>query len=463
MPSQTTSRPLGKNLEPLMLERRNTLLALVWTALGTAFPHAFATVLATLFATMLATVFATAVQAQSLGDLLERAVTTHPSVRGQRSQRAVAASELDYARQQFYPTPSVSIEQVSAGPRDPSYAADANVTIFRLQQPLWTHGRLDAGMDKAQASADMSAQGYDDVRQQLVLRLLQAWADGYGADLKQLALQTSVTTHERLQAQVGRRIADGASAPTEKVLTDGRLAQVRAQLQAVGVQAQTARMRLEQLTGAAVRTTWELAQERELPPMDAAQAVDAALRRSAALQRLQAAVRMQEAEVVERKSERWPEVYARAEYQKGNAAVAGAPDAQRLFVGLQSKLGAGLSTLSGIEASQNKVAVAQAEVESAQRTLAEQVLADWSQLASIKARQSELEASLQASRETALAWDRQFLAGRKSWVEVMNGARELAQAETDLADVRAARVLLSWRLALYTQGLDSLLPGKANP
>jgi adhesin transport system outer membrane protein len=318
-------------------------------------------------------------------------------------------------------------------------------------------------LEKAQASADAAAQNLEDVRQQLALRVLQAWADGYAADLKQIALQTSVATHERLQAQVGRRIADGASAPTEKVLTDGRLAQTRAQHQAVVVQAQTARMRLEQLTGGPVGAALPSAQQRELPDMDAAQAVEASVKRSPAVRRLQATVRMQEADVVERKSERMPEVYARAEYQIGNAAVAGAPDAQRVFVGLQSKLGAGLSTFSGIEASENKVAVAAADVENAQRALAEQVLADWSQLATIKARQLELEASLQASRDTALAWDRQFLAGRKSWVEVMNSARELAQAETDLADVLAARVLLSWRVALYTQGLESLLPGKTNP
>jgi len=422
-----------------MFEWRSAMLALAWTALA---PSA---------------------QAQSLADLLQSAVNTHPSVQGQRSQRAVAASELDYARQQFYPTPSVSIEQVNAGQRDPSYLQDANVKIFRLQQPLWTHGRLGAGVDKAQASADMAAQSYDDVRQQLALRVLQAWADGYAAELKQAALQTSVVTHERLQAQVSRRIADGASAQTEKVLTDGRLAQTRAQLQAVVVQAQTARMRLEQLTGAPVAAVPEAAQERELPGLDAAKAVDAAIQRSPVVRRLQASVRVQEADVVERRSELLPELYARAEYQVGNTAVAGAPDAQRLFVGLQSKLGAGLSTMAGIEASQNKVAVAAAEVENAQRTLAEQVLADWSQLATIKARQAELEASLQASRETALAWDRQFLAGRKSWVEVMNSARELAQAETELADVMSSRVLLSWRVALYTQGLESLLPGKTNP
>ncbi len=422
-----------------MVDWRKALLALAWAA-----PGAFA-------------------QAQSLDVLLERAVSTHPSVQGQRSQQAVAASELDYARQQFFPTASVSLEQVNASSRDPSYLQNATVNIFRLQQPVWTHGRLDAGMDKARASADMADQNYDDVRQQLALRVLQAWADAFGAELKQAALQTSVASHERLQAQVSRRIADGASAQTEKVLTDGRLAQTRAQLQAMAVQAQTARMRLEQLTSTPVASALVKSQERELPAMDAAQVVDASLQRSPAVRRLQAAVRLQEADVLERKSELLPEVYARAEYQIGNAAVANAPDAQRLFVGFQSKLGAGLSSFSGVEASQNKVAVAQAEVENAKRTLAEQVLSDWSQLASMKARQAELEGSLQASRETAQAWDRQFLAGRKTWLEVMNGARELAQAETELADVVVARVLLSWRMALYTQGLESLLPGTRTP
>ena len=402
-------------------------------------------------------------QAQSLSELLERAVSTHPSVQGQRSQRAVAAAEMDYARQQFYPTPSVSIEQVSAGQRDPSYLQNATVKVFRLQQPLWTNGRLTAGVAKAQASAEMAEQSYDDVRQQLALRVLQAWVDGYGADLKQRALQTSLATHERLQALVSRRIAEGASAQTEKVLTDGRLAQTRAQLQAAAVQAQTARMRLEQLTGAPVGAGLVPSPEPGLQVSDAAQALDAALQRSPALRRLAAAVRMQEADVAERKGDLLPELYARAEYQIGSASTAGAPDAQRIFVGLQSKLGAGLSSLAGIEASQNKVAVATADVENAQRGLAEQVLSDWTQLSTIKARQAELEAGLEASRATSLAWDRQFLAGRKTWVEVMNSARELAQAENDLADVLAARVLLSWRVALYTQGLDSLLTGKTNP
>jgi adhesin transport system outer membrane protein len=246
-------------------------------------------------------------------------------------------------------------------------------------------------------------------------------------------------------------------------LTDGRLAQTRAQLQSVVVQADTARLRLQQLAGTTGSVTLKTESERVLAVESATAALDTAIQRSPAVRRLKAAVRVQEADVLERKADLLPELYARAEYQIGSASIAGAPDSQRLFVGLQSRFGAGLSSLSGIEASENKVGVARAEVESAERTLAEQVLSDWAQMATLKVRQAELEESLQSSRDTAQAWDRQFLAGRKTWVEVMNMARELAQAETELADVLAVRVLVSWRLALYTQGLDGLLSGPSTP
>ncbi|MDH4478508.1 MAG: TolC family protein [Rhodoferax sp.] len=403
------------------------------------------------------------VQAQSLVELLQRTLQTHPAVMGQQSQRAVSAAELEFAHQQFYPTPSVSIEQVNAGSQDPSYLQSTTVKLFRLQQPLWTHGRLTAGVQKATANVEVSANGFDDIRQQLALRVIQSWADAYAADLKQVALQASVLTHERLQGQVTRRIAEGASAATERVLTDGRLAQTRAQLQSVAVQAETARLRLQQLAGATENMILQAETERVLVTESAAAALDAAKQRSPAIRRLRATVAVQEADVLERKADLLPELYARAEYQIGSTSISGAPDSQRIFVGLQSKFGAGLSSLAGVEASQGKVGVARAEVESAERTLAEQVLSDWAQIATLKVRQTELEESLQASRETAQAWDRQFLAGRKTWVEVMNMARELAQAETELADVRAVRVLVSWRLALYTQGLDGLLGGISTP
>ncbi len=49
--------------------------------------------------------------------------------------------------------------------------------------------------------------------------------------------------------------------------------------------------------------------------------------------------------------------------------------------------------------------------------------------------------SLQAAGEVSTSYDRQFLAGRKSWLDVMNAARELAQTATQLAEVQATQVV----------------------
>jgi adhesin transport system outer membrane protein len=59
------------------------------------------------------------------------------------------------------------------------------------------------------------------------------------------------------------------------------------------------------------------------------------------------------------------------------------------------------------------------------------------------------------------SYERQFLAGRKSWLDVMNAARELAQTETQLADLVSTQVLVTWRLVLNTGGVDAI--AKASP
>jgi adhesin transport system outer membrane protein len=63
---------------------------------------------------------------------------------------------------------------------------------------------------------------------------------------------------------------------------------------------------------------------------------------------------------------------------------------------------------------------------------------------------------LQAAGEVSTSYDRQFLAGRKSWLDVMNAARELAQTATQLAEVQATQVVATWRLVIYTSGVGAV-------
>lgn len=58
------------------------------------------------------------------------------------------------------------------------------------------------------------------------------------------------------------------------------------------------------------------------------------------------------------------------------------------------------------------------------------------------------------------SYDRQFLAGRKSCLDVMNAARELAQTESQLADLQSTQVVVTWRLTILTRGVADALGSK---
>lgn len=84
----------------------------------------------------------------------------------------------------------------------------------------------------------------------------------------------------------------------------------------------------------------------------------------------------------------------------------------------------------------------------------EQVLTDYTQVVRLAEQTQALESALRSQEQVMLSHDRQFLAGRKSWTEVLNAARELAQAQTQLSDVKANHIAVSWRLGLFVKGLD---------
>jgi adhesin transport system outer membrane protein len=374
---------------------------------------------------------------------------------------ASAAAGVDSARWQFYPTPSVSLENATTRGADPLYQGDNRVATLRLQQPLYSGGRLTAGADKAQASLDQSHAALDESRLQLSLRVVQAYGEWLSAHLKAQASQKSEDTHNRLLRQVQRRINEGASAESDRVLAQGRLDAVRADVTAARAQGDTALARLGQLLGRPILDD-ALANTVATPRAVNAQAaalLEQALGQSAALQKAQSQVRVQEAMLLERQADLLPEVYLRAERQYGNFNFANGAPVNRLFVGVNSRLGAGLSGLSNVAAARGQLEAALAEVQVQTRNLNEQVLADHAQFMATERRLSSVQASLRSAQSVSESFDRQFLAGRKTWLDVMNAARELAQTEALIADLLATQVVVSWRLSFYTQGIEAVTQG----
>jgi adhesin transport system outer membrane protein len=400
-------------------------------------------------------------QAQSLPELVDGVLRTHPSLRAQQALGESAKQALESAEWQFYPTPSIGFEQVDPGQADPNYPTygDKAVTTLRLQQPLWTGGRLTAGLNKAQAGLTANQATADGVRQDLAVRVVQVYADWLGAFLKIQAFEKSLKAHQTLQAQINRRIAGGASPRSDLTLLLGRAQQTEADLSAAQAQAQSALGRLSQMLGSPVQAPL-LAQAVSAPltldsnPQDLLQQAQA---HNPGVLKLLAQARVAQGEVAERQADLKPEFYLRLESQYGSYNYPGSPTQNRIFVGVSSHFGAGLSSLTQVSGAQARYDAALAEVDSTRLSLGEQIQADYAQAEAGQARLAALVASLDSSDHIARAWNRQFIAGRKTWLDVMNAVREQAQLEAQIADAKASQLLLTWRLAIVGRGVESAL------
>lgn len=395
--------------------------------------------------------------AQSLDQLILQSLQTHPAVRSQQQQLQAAATEVEVARQQFFPVPSVSVERVSPAAQDPGFTGESTVTLFRLQQPLWTGGRLTAGMDKARANEAALQASLDDARMQLSLRVLAAWGDWYTARLRIKAHEASFLTHQLLLSRVQRRIQEGASAVSELTMTQGRLAQTQAAMEATLTQQQAARARLNSLVGQPLPVNAQPKEQLHWPEDDVKQLQALALQASPTMQKMKHQRAAVSADIAEKKSNLYPELSLRVEHQRGNYLYSNVPSLNRVFLSLNSKLGAGTSSLDQIRASEQRKQSLESDIQAQQLAIEEQVESEWLQLRSANLRKPSLLTSLEAARGTSESWERQFLAGRKTWQEVLNAARELLQAEVEMSEVMVVQSVIKWRLMLLSRGVDITL------
>ena len=230
-------------------------------------------------------------------------------------------------------------------------------------------------------------------------------------------------------------------------------------MNAAQAQARSALGRLSQLLGSTLQAQ-RLAQSASAPLALASNPQDLLLQaqsQNPGVLKLLAQAQVAKSEIAERQADLKPEVYLRAESQYGSYNFPGSPNQNRLFIGISSHFGAGLSSMTQVSGAQARYDAALAEVDSTRLSLGEQIQADYAQAEAGQARLAALVASLESSDNIARAWSRQFIAGRKTWLDVMNAVREQAQLEAQIADAKASQLLLTWRMAIVGRGVESAL------
>lgn len=152
-----------------------------------------------------------------------------------------------------------------------------------------------------------------------------------------------------------------------------------------------------------------------------------------------------------------PKINLRLERQYGNFINEDTSASNRVFIEFTTEFGAGLSSLSSVSAARLRREAALANVERQRYLLDTDIASDLLLQQSIARRLIALMQSKQATQNVYQSFERQFLSGSRTWLDLLNSARELTQVELQIADARASSVLVSWRLYILAHGVDSVL------
>ena len=135
----------------------------------------------------------------SFKQILESAWLSHPAVLGKKSAQVAAKAEQKGARWQFFPTPSFEASQ-----QDGSQSKGQGV--FRLEQPLWTGGRLMGGVDVANSRYDAAGAALQEVKYDLSLKIVALYVEAMRQHARLQHATTNLAAHEKLLNMIKRRV-----------------------------------------------------------------------------------------------------------------------------------------------------------------------------------------------------------------------------------------------------------------
>ena len=377
--------------------------------------------------------------AWSFDQVLQQALQSHPTVQGKRAAQAAARADLDGAQWQRFPSLSAEIptgSQETGG-------------VVRIEQPLWSGGRIDAGIDAAGSRLDAAGAAIEEERLSLSLRVIAAYTEALRQTARVRSAQEGLAEHQRLLDMIKRRVAQSVSSQTDQRLAESRAYQAANDLSNARQALENALAQLSQLAGKPVRlvTGSGIGVGEPLPDASLERVMPLAVRYSPTLHRLDFEAQAADSEITLQRSAYMPKVVLRMEKPTGGI---NADNRTRAMLVLQAQPGAGLSAKAGVDAAVARREGARAAHDVAERDVRERFTLDWNEAEASRERLDNAGEASTTSTQVFESYARQYVIGRKSWNDVLNAVREATQAQFSLEDTRAQAIAASLRLAAQT-------------
>lgn len=343
--------------------------------------------------------------------------------------------DLQAVQRQRWPTLSAVIEDGSKTTSSPA------ARVMRVEQNIWDFGRMGARIAESEVSTDTAKTRVVLQQQLLALQAVNAWQSLLASHAKVAVAEATLSKLAGYRTQMQRRIIAEVSPAIDLELVQSRMLQTQVELSAAQTSIRTALTKLEQVSGVAGLGA-HLSQLPALPGLDATSHMPTLLastdwtlaaRKHPAVTKARLESEAAEFRVAAKQTEKWPQIYARVDQP-----IAGSQGKAAGFFGLRYTPGAGFSTMVEAQALSSRAASLAQGVEVAQREVYEALQNDRDEFFNTRQRIEALSSAVEGSDKVLDSYGRQFTAGRKTWQDLMNAVREVAQNQYALADANAA-------------------------
>ena len=393
----------------------------------------------------------------NLRELAEAALATHPLLQASRLQVQAAQQDIKVAQLQQWPTVSMVAESNTGN------TASTPSRLLRLDQTVWDSGRIASRITETRHQSALALSQEQLQRHELLLQVVNAWQGLIAAQARLRVAQQTLLRLQFYKEQMVRRVQAQASATIDLELVEARVLQTQVELSTAQTSVRLALKRLEELTGQQdlSRRGGDVPSP---PPLQATSRfvlvqaqTDWAniVEQSPSLVRARQERELAATRLGTKKAEQWPQVYVRYDKPLWNSTVHHITQ-PTVFAGLRYTPGAGFSGMAEIEALVTRLQSQEVVIDAARRDIRQSIQNDLEEFSTSRERITAIEQSVEGSERVLESYLRQFQANRKSWLDVLNSARELAQNQYGLAEAHAGMLGALHRLQVRTGELPAL-------
>jgi len=374
-------------------------------------------------------------------DIIKNTLGNHPSIMVSKEMLQSADKSIESAKWGYYPSPSI----------DYSYKnQNENSITFRVDQPIWTGGKLDAIYKKANSLKEEANSSLDENRYKIIENNLKTLKSYLQAKNRLKVLDENISDYKLLESMLNRMMNAGVLSQADKNLLDSKISILQTDILVTKSKLKVSKIQFEILTGKKIPCEIEFEYKSIFDEnINIEKLVKSLSINHPSLNLIDSKIKKMIAELDETKSKIWPTLSLRAEHKDG-ALYKSSDDINEniAYLAISISPGAGLSAKSNIEKSKIEVNKVKYERLSKEKELIDLLMSDYISFIKLKSGIKLLKNDISTAQQIYESNNRLFLSEKKSWLDVVNSLSEVSKYRINYSEQNIEKEILEYMLLL---------------